>query len=355
MKGKAGAAGGKAKAHQPAPAGAAAAQAAAVPPGNEVASQAAGAQVEEMGTQQPGTFDRKAFIAAVKKAIDAAAPKNLEEADDFKGSGKAAQVKDEVGASSRAARRTPRRTSRAPPTRRRTPPRPVPSRSTPLAPEQAGAATPSVGAAAAMPGPRPPEETDLSAGPAEVDEEMEREGVTEEQLAKANEPDFSAALDARQTAKEHSARRQRSTAPRSRRCSPRARTRPPPSRARSSRACTAPSSRRWPRSPASKGEAKSQDEVKRAKVAARHPGDLRQDQDRRHRILTALDGKVDAAFTRGEASAPQQFEDYVGEKMAAYKDDRYSGIFGGARWLKDKLFGMPGAVNAFYTRAATRT
>ena len=34
--------------------------------------------------------------------------------------------------------------------------------------------------------------------------------------------------------------------------------------------------------------------------------------------------------------------------MDAYKDDRYSGFFGGARWLKDKLFGMPSEVNVFY-------
>ena len=29
---------------------------------------------------------------------------------------------------------------------------------------------------------------------------------------------------------------------------------------------------------------------------------------------------------------------------------RYSGFFGGARWLKDKLFGMPDEVNAFYSQ-----
>ena len=39
----------------------------------------------------------------------------------------------------------------------------------------------------------------------------------------------------------------------------------------------------------------------------------------------------------------------MGAKMDAYKDDRYSGLFGGARWLKDKFFGMPSEVNAFYS------
>ena len=34
--------------------------------------------------------------------------------------------------------------------------------------------------------------------------------------------------------------------------------------------------------------------------------------------------------------------------MSAYKDDRYSGLLGAGRWLRDKVMGMPDAVNAFY-------
>ena len=348
MKGKAGAAGATTKAHQPAAAGAAAAQAAAVPPGNEVASQAAGAQVEEMGAQQPGTFDRKAFIAAVQKAIDAAAPKNLEEADDFKGSGKAAQVKNEVGGLVKGGKKDAEKDIKgatdAPPDTSKATPKPV----TPLAPEDAGAATSSVGAAGAMPGPRPPEETDLSAGPAEVDQEMEREGVTEEQLANANEPDFTAALDARQTAKEHSA-----SAPEQYRAQEQdvlAKGREDAEQVEGTQLAGMQGSKvaALAKVAGAKAETKSQDEAKRAKVAA----DIQTIYDKTKTevtgILTGLDGKVDSAFTSGEESARKQFEDYVGAKMDAYKDDRYSGWLGGARWLKDKLFGMPSEVNAFY-------
>jgi hypothetical protein len=84
------------KQHPPARSKAAEAQAAAHGPPNDIASQAAEKQVDKMSQQKPGEFDKKAFIAAVKKAIDASAPKNLEEADDFKKSGKAGQVKSEV-------------------------------------------------------------------------------------------------------------------------------------------------------------------------------------------------------------------------------------------------------------------
>ena len=49
-----------------------------------------------MNAAKPGEFDKAAFIAAVKKAIAAQAPKNLDEADKFGDSGKADEVKGEV-------------------------------------------------------------------------------------------------------------------------------------------------------------------------------------------------------------------------------------------------------------------
>src|SRR6185503_4261662 len=173
---------------------------------------------------------------------------------------------------------------------------------------------------------------DLSAGPAEVEEEMDREGVTEEQLAKSNEPDFTAALDARHEAKQHSE--------------------------------TAPAEYRAQETDIlAKGreEAKEIEGVQLAgmqgsKVAARAKvaGEIQAIYDKTKTdvtgILNGLDGKVDSAFTSGEEQARKQFEDYVGAKMDAYKEDRYSGFFGGARWLKDKLFGMPDEVNAFYSQ-----
>src|SRR5215218_6891695 len=350
MKGKAGAAGGKAKQHQPSATGAAAAQAAAVPPGNEVASQAAGAQVEEMGAQQPGTFDRKAFVAAVQKAIDAAAPKNLEEADDFKGSGKAAQVKSEVGTlvkgGKKDAEKDIKTATDAPPDASKAKPKQV----TPLAPEEPGQATATVDAAGAMPGPRPAEETDLSAGPIEVEQEMEREGVTEEHLANANEPDFTAALDARQEAKEHSEK-----APaeyRAQETDILANGREEAKELEGVQLAGMQGSKvaALAKVAGHKGETKSEDEAKRTQVAAEIQRIYDKTKTDVTGILTGLDGKVDSAFTTGEEQARKQFEDYVGAKMDAYKDDRYSGLFGGARWLKDKLFGMPDAVNAFYAQ-----
>ena len=310
-----------------------------------------------MGAQQPGTFDRKAFIAAVQKAIDAAAPKNLEEADDFKGSGKTAQVKGEVGAlvkgGKKDAEKDIKSATDAPPDTSKATPKQV----TPLQPEEPGSATASVGAAGAMPGPRPAEETDLSAGPAEVEQEMDREGVTEEQLAKSNEPDFTAALDARQEAKEHSAKAPEAYRAQEGEILAQGRDEAQQVEEKDLAGMHGSKVAALAKVVGHKGEAKSQDEAKRAQVAADIQGIYDKTKTETTEILTGLDGKVDSAFTSGEEQARKQFEDYVGAKMDAYKDDRYSGFFGGARWLKDKLFGMPSEVNAFYSdgRAAYLT
>ena len=61
-----------------------------------MAGQAKEAKVASMDAQQAGSFDQKAFIAAVKAAIEAKSPKTLTEADDYAKSGKAGEVKGEV-------------------------------------------------------------------------------------------------------------------------------------------------------------------------------------------------------------------------------------------------------------------
>ncbi|MDJ0747115.1 MAG: hypothetical protein QNJ32_27755 [Xenococcaceae cyanobacterium MO_167.B27] len=64
-------------------------------------------------------------------------------------------------------------------------------------------------------------------------------------------------------------------------------------------------------------------------------------------ILSGLDKEVETAFDTGAADAKQLFEDYVDVRMSAYKAKRYSGS-GAARWVTDKLLGMPSEVNKFY-------
>ena len=120
------------------------------------------------------------------------------------------------------------------------------------------------------------------------------------------------------------------------------------------RRCTARAAQALKQAVGHKQGAKTADEAKRAKVANDIQGIYDRTKADVTKTLDGLDGKVDAAFAQGEGAARKQFEDYVGQRMDAYKDDRYSGLFGGAKWLKDKLFGMPSEVNAFYAEGKTR-
>jgi len=348
MKGATKGAGVRSKTHQPAAEGAATAQGAAVPPGNDIPSQAAAAQVNEMGKQQPGVFDKKAFVAAVKKAIDAATPKSLEEVEEFKGSGKAGEAKEEVQGlvkgGKKESEKNIKQATDAPPDQSKATPKPV----TPMVNDEPGVPPADVGAADAMPKPRPAQQTDLSGGPAEVDAKMAEAEVTDEQLQKSNEPEFTGALEARDAARKDSA-----TAPGEYRAKEQdvlAKDRGEAEGAAGAelQGMHGARAQALAKVVGKKGETKSADEQKRAKVATDIQGIYDRTKADVTKTLDALDGKVDAAFTKGESAARAQFENYVDKRMSDYKDKRYSGLLGKGKWLKDKVVGMPDEVNRFY-------
>src|SRR4030095_12769086 len=99
---------------------------------------------------------------------------------------------------------------------------------------------------------------------------------------------------------------------------------------------------------AAKGKTKSKDEARRAEVTAKIQGIFAATETEVKTILDGIDPKVDKEFEAGEKTAREAFESYVAAKMSAYKKDRYGGWLGGLRWAKDKLFGMHDKVNEFY-------
>ena len=348
MKQRARRAGSATKEHQPAAEGAATAQGAALPPENDLESQAAAAQVEVMGEQEPGVFDAQAFIAAVKAAVEAATPKNLEQADEFKESGTVGKATAEVGGLVEGGKASSEHdiqaATQAAPDLSVATPKPVDD----MVNDEPGAPVAGVGAAGAMPGPRPPEQTDLSAGPAKVDAELAAANVTDEQVARSNEPDFSAALEARQKARDHAA-----TAPGEYRAEEEA-TLAQGREAAAGNAAAQLEGMHGARTGTLDGvlgekeDTKSTHETEHARIAA----ELQAIYDAAHAdvttILDGLDVKVDDEFTRGEKAARTRFENDVDDRMRAYKADRYGGLGGGARWAWDKLTGMPDEVNSFY-------
>jgi hypothetical protein len=338
-------------AHPSGRAAAGAAQAAAHAPPDDREAQAKNAQAGRMAAAQPGGFDRAAFIGAVEAAIAAQAPKTLDEADSYASSGRADQVRGQVqghvGEGRKAAAAQIETTTKAAPDTSNV----VVKQVTPLAPDRPPPAPNGPDPSKAVPDRAPASATDFSAGPRQVDSEMAQADVTEEQLARSNEPEFQAALGERRTLQEH------------------ARTAPPQVRAAEARtlasaradaaatgaaAMTGMAAHRaqvGARVAGGQQTAKGGDESRRAQATAA----LQKVFDATRRdvegILSGLDRTVDQQFQAEEGKARQAFTEDVRKRMDAYKDQRYGGFTGKLRWVKDQFAGLPPEANQIFVTA----
>jgi hypothetical protein len=87
-------------------------------------------------------------------------------------------------------------------------------------------------------------------------------------------------------------------------------------------------------------KAKSDLEKKRDEVAAKINGIHKAAQNKVKKKLADLETQSMKRFDDGNAVATKAFEDTVNREIDAFKDDRYSGVFGWARKAKDWLLGM---------------
>ena len=346
-----GAAAAQEQVHAPTGAASAAAQAAAVGPTNEVASLAAAGQVEEMNQQQPQPFDRAAFKAALMQKIAEMAPKTLEEADQFKSSNQLASVKsgltEKVDQGKEQAQGTIEEKTEETPDTSGVTPKPV----TPLQPQEAGPPPPDVGPVQATP--KAKTEAVVSApfqeGSQGLDQQMAGSQITEEQLEKSNEPTFQSALRAKQEAQADAAQSPVAYRQHEQEVLSQAQADAAATTQTQMEAMHGDRAQLLAQVTGNQEQAKSQDEQKRAEVANHIQEIYGKSKAAVEARLTQLDTDVQQAFANGADDAKKAFEDYVDGRMKAYKEERYSGILGWARWLKDKIAGMPSVVNQFYS------
>lgn len=322
-----------------------AAQGAAVPPGNDIDAQAKANRADTMATAKPKPFDEDAFVHAVKEAMAKTAPKSLNEAGDVgeKASGAKEIIGDKVGTSKEKAAGDVEAKSKQAPDPSTATPKPV----TPMAPleiEKPGG----LQASGAMPAPVPNEQIDMRAGPAKVDNEMGEAGVTEEQLAKSNEPEFTGALEAKKETEDHSAQ------------APADIRKVEGQILKQATAASAADEKKTVGDAQStitdtvgkvggqKNETKSKDELKRKEVADHINALYDKTKTDVEGILGGLDEKVDTEFTAGEAQVRASFTADWNRRLDAYKDDRYSGWRGPFRWARDKWKGLPAAANKLF-------
>ncbi|WP_415957211.1 phage tail protein [Streptomyces sp. 021-4] len=335
-------------AHAPAAAESKASQDAAVAPPDDKEAQGKAANAEKMNAAKPGEFDKKAFVDAVDKAIDAQAPKNLDEADKFAKSGKADQVKAEVDGKVTAGKDASAKdidtATKAPPDTSAAQEKDV----TPLTPDQAPGNPGAPSAADAVPEKQPAAVTDFSEGPAGNDKAMADAEVTEDQLAKGNEPQFNEALSAKKTAEADAAKAPaKGKAAEDQQLSS-AKENAAASGAQAMTALTATRATAGKQVDGGKNDTKTKDEKKRAEVTAKlqkvYDGTKKDVEE----TLSGLDKKVDSAFTSGEKAARDAFTADHKSRMKKYKDKRYSGMRGKLRWVKDKFAGLPKEANDLY-------
>ncbi|WP_329378422.1 phage tail protein [Streptomyces sp. NBC_01716] len=338
-------------AHPPAAGEAKASQDAAVAPPDDKEAQGKAANAEKMNEAKPGEFDKKAFVDAVNKAIDAQAPKNLDEADKFSKSGKADQVKAEVDGKVTDGKESSAKdidtATAAPPDTSAAKDKEV----TPLTPDQPPANPGAPSAADAIPEKQPAAVTDFSEGPAQNDQAMEDAEVTEEQLAKGNEPEFNEALAAKKTSEADAAKAPAKGKAAEDQQLAAAKAGAAASGAQAMTALTAKRDAAGKQVDGGKGDTKTKDEKKRAEVTAKlqkvYDGTKKDVEE----TLSGLDKKVDTAFTSGEKAARDAFTADHKRRMKKYKDKRYSGLMGKGRWVKDKFAGLPKEANDLYQEA----
>ena len=342
----------KKKQHDPADKKAKQAQDAAQSPANEVESKAQGNQVGEMEKAPTPAFNGAAFKAKLMERIKEAAPKNLDEADKFKDNNKLGSVKSEMQdkvKQEQTASQTPleEKAKQAPDTSG------IESKSvTPLPPNPAGTATKNIGARKAVPKAKGQGEVEapLRESNRKLDQQMADANVTEQQLAKSNEPQFQAALETKKQTQSNANQAPQEYRQFEQNQLNQAQTEASLTAQEQLQGMHGDRAQLLSQVTGQQVGAKGKDEQERAKIAGDIQKIYQQSKAKVETVLSSLDTKVQQAFDDGAAQAKQAFEDYVDQQMEAYKDERYSGLDGKGRWIRDLFLDLPSEVNTFYEK-----
>jgi hypothetical protein len=327
---------------------AAEAQAAALPLANEKLAGAQANQVDTMQSAKGKKPEADSFLTLLRAEIAKIMPKTLGDTEDFmqgdqpqklKGSmtGNVNQQKEDASGEIKAA------SSQAPD------PGKVEGKAvTPLPTEDVPPTPPAVGAAEAVPEPKPESEVSLQQSKQDTDQQLKGAEVTPGQLQEANDPRFSAVLTAKS-----SVAKQADSAPKEFRSTEQKTLAQEAAKAVSDekQGLTALQHEKGKAGPAVKLKqltAKQKDEARRKEVTDTIEKIYSETKQTVETKLASLENDVSSMFDKGIEDAMTKMKSYIDQKMDAYKDDRYGGWDGGLLWASDKLFGMPDEVNVFY-------
>jgi len=174
----------------------------AAAPSNEIESKAQAGQVDKMSEQPKGKFDKEGFKKTIRDKVEAAMPKNEDQAKDYKGNNKLGEVKDElkgdVAKEKEAAAGAIATTTTEAPDKSKVAAEPH----TEMKGEEPGAKSTVRGPEKAAPKSKTDEEISMEKEATSLDDPMKDADVTEDQLQNSNEPTFTAALGTKKGAQE---------------------------------------------------------------------------------------------------------------------------------------------------------
>lgn len=321
---------------------------AVVPPATEGQAMGNAGQVETVeGNPAPEVSEQEAK-AELQSAISSSIPSDVDAMNKFKSKGKGevvgAKVMGKVNEDVDAVKGTYNEMEQA------AAPEPPSNVPTELPPTEVAAETPEMNLGEGAVPELSDEQTDMSNFENESDEQMKKEGITDEQLEMVDSGDLAEAKKERKGLKK--------------------KVKDTPGKLKEEAKAKAKKVDQ---------DAKSEEKKAKSDMRKKRDGALAETQGKQQKTKTDLEKKREAvtnhingiydkakksvtkklgnlesvnkaAFKVGQAAATRTFENEVNADVKRWKRKRYSGIFGGVKWLKDKLFGIadfPEIKNAF--------
>lgn len=344
----------KVKSHAPPEQKASEAQAAAQSPANEQLAGAQANQVDQMKDTKTGKPEPNNFLTLLRAEIEKIMPQNLDESDKFMDGGEKDQMKSavsgNVGEQRDAAAGPLKATAQQPPD-----PSTVPARQAEPMPGEPPVPPPAVNTAEAMPAPKPATEVSKPGEDAKkaADKQMKDAELTPEQLQKANDPRFSAVV-----AKKNTVVMTAATGPAKYQASERkvlgAAAAGATAAGKVGLAAFAAVRKGTNAAVLTRQQAaKLKDEARRKEVVANIEKLFGKTKAAVEAKLNSLDTEVTSLFDRGADAAINNMKTYSRKEIEKYKDERYSGIRGAARWLADRFRPVPPGIKAILQKART--
>ncbi|MCA1564732.1 MAG: hypothetical protein LC803_03550 [Acidobacteria bacterium] len=321
--------------------------AAAKGPPNEKAAGAKGKQVDKIKDAKAKKPEPASFLSLLRAEIQKAMPKTLDDTSKFMKGGDAGALKGglkgNVSQQKQQATGDTAQASKQPPSQSG-----IPAKQAESIPGEPPPPNPDVPAGEAMPVPKAEAEVSVQDSKQDTEAAMADAEVTDTQLKKANDPRFSAVLSSKDAVG-----KQADAAPTQYRA-----------KEKGTLATAIAQAKGVSKSGAAamlgvKGKSKSnvltrqqaakaKDEAERKKVADTIEGIYNKTKEQVEAKLAALDEEVNTHFDGGTDAALAAMKSYTEQRIDAYKEERYSGVIGKGRWVKDQFKGLPEEANVYY-------